>query len=77
MGASGRSRLDSGWPSTSSITRKGRGVVDPSAGEASPKSKTLATPGWCSEPACRASVSKRVRNSASSAYSGLRTLIAT
>ena len=77
IGASGRSRLESGWPSTSSITRNGRGVVEPSTGAASPKSKTPAMPGWCSEAACRASVSKRVRKSASSAYSGLRTLIAT
>ena len=34
-------------------------------------------PGWCSDAACRASVSKRLRKDGSSAYSRLSTFTAT
>ena len=55
-------------------------MPDPSATPGawdSPTSKTAAIPGCCRAAACRASVSKRERNVASSAYSCLSSLIAT
>ena len=70
-------RFESGSPSTSSMTRNGRGWPEPSVAARSPTSKTEAMPGWCSAAAWRASVSKRARKVASSAYSTLSSLTAT
>jgi hypothetical protein len=73
-----RSSADSGSPRTSSITRKARPVPWSSwVAGSSPKSKTDATFGWCRAAALRASVSNRLRNVGSPAYSLLSTFTAT